>query len=193
MNLSCLEESISTLILYSPVPNVAKHALPLDNADSLIRITWQKLLKPAGIYPKTAGSSMWIFAKLVKPKLAVKSEQAKHVARDHTTLLIETDIPTCLVDNIRSRRTATTYGVSKTCIAMTAYCNLCKTATASGGGSGLDSEVLAIPSAVAACLRIISNSCRPLMKIIMLEMSNLRNTLLRLCPSLSQQSYKLVY
>lgn len=98
MNLSFLEASITTMLQHSPVPEGAAPKAPLDNPDSLIRIL-EKLLKNAPAVPKSgSGKSEGVRWACGLIKNLAKSEE-------NAALLGKTDIPKCVVENVRNSQT----------------------------------------------------------------------------------------
>jgi len=98
MNLSFLEASITTMLQHSPVPEGAAPKAPLDNPDSLIRIL-EKLLKNAPAVPKSgSGKSEGVRWACGLIKNLAKSEE-------NAALLGKTDIPKCVVENVRNSST----------------------------------------------------------------------------------------
>ncbi|KAL3780494.1 hypothetical protein HJC23_012579 [Cyclotella cryptica] len=95
MNLSFLEASITTMLQHSPVPEGKDPTPPLDNPDSLLRIL-EKLLKNAPAVPKSgSGKSEGVRWACGLIKNLAKSEE-------NAALFGKTDIPKCVVDNIRN-------------------------------------------------------------------------------------------
>ena len=95
MNLSFLEASITTMLQHSPVPEGKDPKPPLDNPESLIRIL-EKLLKNAPAVPKSgSGKSEGVRWACGLIKNLAKSEE-------NAALFGKTDIPKCVVDNIRN-------------------------------------------------------------------------------------------
>jgi len=95
MNLSFLEASITTMLQHSPVPEGSDPVSPLDNPDSLIRIL-EKLLNNAPAVPKSgSGKSEGVRWACGLIKNLAKSEE-------NAALFGRTDIPKCVVENIRN-------------------------------------------------------------------------------------------
>ena len=95
MNLSFLEASITSMLQHSPVPEGSDPIPPLDNPDSLIRIL-EKLLNNAPAVPKSgSGKSEGVRWACGLIKNLAKSEE-------NAALFGKTDIPKCVVDNIRN-------------------------------------------------------------------------------------------
>mmetsp|Transcript_9387 Transcript_9387/g.14085 ORF Transcript_9387/g.14085 Transcript_9387/m.14085 type:complete len:551 (-) Transcript_9387:154-1806(-) len=98
MNLSFLEASITTMLQHSPVPEGASPVAPLDNPESLIRIL-EKLLKNAPAVPKSgSGKSEGVRWACGLIKNLAKSEE-------NAAMLGKTDIPKCVVENVRNSQT----------------------------------------------------------------------------------------
>jgi hypothetical protein len=94
MNLSFLEASITTILQHSPTPD-GKSLLPIDNPDSLLRVL-EKLLTNSPAVPKSgSGKSEGVRWACGLIKNLAKSEE-------NAALIGKTDIPKCVVDNIRS-------------------------------------------------------------------------------------------
>lgn len=95
MNLSFLEASITTMLQHSPVAEGSDPVAPLDNPESLIRIL-EKLLNNAPAVPKSgSGKSEGVRWACGLIKNLAKSEE-------NAALFGKTDIPKCVVDNIRN-------------------------------------------------------------------------------------------
>lgn len=95
MNLSFLEASITTMLQHSPVPDGSDPIPPLQNSESLIRIL-EKLLKNAPAIPKSgSGKSEGVRWACGLIKNLAKSEE-------NAALFGKTDIPKCVVGNIRN-------------------------------------------------------------------------------------------
>lgn len=95
MNLSFLEASITSMLQHSPVPEGADPLPPLNNPESLLRIL-EKLLKNAPAVPKSgSGKSEGVRWACGLIKNLAKSEE-------NAALFGKTDIPKCVVGNIRS-------------------------------------------------------------------------------------------
>jgi len=95
MNLSFLEASITTMLQHSPVPDGSDPIPPLHNSESLIRIL-EKLLKNAPAVPKSgSGKSEGVRWACGLIKNLAKSEE-------NASLFGKTDIPKCVVGNIRN-------------------------------------------------------------------------------------------
>lgn len=95
MNLSFLEASITTMLQHSPVPDGSDPMPPLHNSESLIRIL-EKLLKNAPAVPKSgSGKSEGVRWACGLIKNLAKSEE-------NASLFGKTDIPKCVVGNIRN-------------------------------------------------------------------------------------------
>ena len=98
MNLSFLEASITTMLQHSPVPEGSAPIAPLENPESLIRIL-EKLLKNAPAVPKSgSGKSEGVRWACGLIKNLAKSEE-------NAALLGKTDIPKCVVENVRNSST----------------------------------------------------------------------------------------
>ena len=98
MNLSFLEASITTILQYSPVENGTAPVKPLDNPDSLIRVL-EKLLANSPSTPKSgSGKSEGVRWACGLIKNLAKSE-------DNAMIFGKTDIPKCVVDNLRNTNT----------------------------------------------------------------------------------------
>lgn len=95
MNLSFLEASITTILKHSPVDEGSAPIAPLENANSLLRVL-EKLLTSA---PSTAkngsGKSEGVRWACGLIKNLAKSEE-------NASLIGKTDIPKCVVENIKS-------------------------------------------------------------------------------------------
>jgi len=95
MNLSFLEASITSMLQHSPVPEGSDPIAPLGNPDSLLRIL-EKLLKNAPAVPKSgSGKSEGVRWACGLIKNLAKSEE-------NAALLGQTDIPKCVVNNVRN-------------------------------------------------------------------------------------------
>lgn len=95
MNLSFLEASCPTMLQYSPVPEGSPTLSPLENPLSLIRIL-EKLLKNAPAVPKNgSGKSEGVRWACGLLKNLAKSEE-------NATLIGQTEIPKCVVENVRN-------------------------------------------------------------------------------------------
>lgn len=95
MNLSFLEASITTMLQHSPVSEGSDQIPPLHNSESLIRIL-EKLLKNAPAVPKSgSGKSEGVRWACGLIKNLAKSEE-------NAALFGKTDIPKCVVGNIRN-------------------------------------------------------------------------------------------
>jgi hypothetical protein len=123
MNLSFLQASITTILQHSPVADGAVPVKALENPDSLIRVL-EKLLLDSSSTPKSgSGKSEGVrrracgfFKNLTKSEdYAVNSEGIrwacaliKNLAKseDNAKLLGKTDIPMCVVDNLRNANTS---------------------------------------------------------------------------------------
>jgi hypothetical protein len=93
MNLSFLEASITSILQHSP--GTAEGTSPLDNPDSLLRVL-EKLLTNSPAVPKSgSGKSEGVRWACGLIKNLAKSEE-------NATLIGKTDIPKCVVENIRS-------------------------------------------------------------------------------------------
>ena len=98
MNLSFLEASITTILQHSPVSDGSAPAKALENPDSLIRVL-EKLLSNSSSTPKSgSGKSEGVRWACGLIKNLAKSE-------DNARLLGKTDIPKCVVDNLRNANT----------------------------------------------------------------------------------------
>lgn len=98
MNLSFLEASITTILEHSPVDSGSSPVAPLDNPDSLIRVL-EKLLANSPTTPKSgSGKSEGVRWACGLIKNLAKSE-------DNAVIFGETDIPKCVVDNLRNTNT----------------------------------------------------------------------------------------
>jgi len=94
MNLSFLEASITTILQHSPSPE-GKQILPLDNPESLLRVL-EKLLTNSPAVPKSgSGKSEGVRWACGLIKNLAKSEE-------NAALIGKTDIPKCVVENIRA-------------------------------------------------------------------------------------------
>jgi hypothetical protein len=94
MNLSFLEASITTILQHSPSPD-GKQLQPLDNPSSLLRVL-EKLLTNSPAVPKSgSGKSEGVRWACGLIKNLAKSEE-------NAALIGQTDIPKCVVENIRS-------------------------------------------------------------------------------------------
>jgi len=94
MNLSFLEASITTILQHSPSPD-GKQLPPLDNPASLLRVL-EKLLTNSPAVPKSgSGKSEGVRWACGLIKNLAKSEE-------NAALIGQTDIPKCVVENIRS-------------------------------------------------------------------------------------------
>jgi hypothetical protein len=94
MNLSFLEASITSILQHSPSPD-GKTITPLDNPDSLLRVL-EKLLTNSPAVPKSgSGKSEGVRWACGLIKNLAKSEE-------NAALIGKTDIPKCVVENIRS-------------------------------------------------------------------------------------------
>jgi len=95
MNLSFLEASITTILQHSPSPDGEKHLPPLENPASLLRVL-EKLLTNSPAVPKSgSGKSEGVRWACGLIKNLAKSEE-------NAALIGQTDIPKCVVENIRS-------------------------------------------------------------------------------------------
>lgn len=95
MNLSFLEASITSILQYSPVADDAEPVPPLDNSNSLIRVL-EKLLSNTPVVPKSgSGKSEGVRWACGLIKNLAKSE-------DNAKLFGKTEIPKCVVENIRA-------------------------------------------------------------------------------------------
>eukprot|EP00594_Rhizosolenia_setigera_P015512 CAMPEP_0178959964 /NCGR_PEP_ID=MMETSP0789-20121207/12638_1 /TAXON_ID=3005 /ORGANISM="Rhizosolenia setigera, Strain CCMP 1694" /LENGTH=525 /DNA_ID=CAMNT_0020643135 /DNA_START=93 /DNA_END=1670 /DNA_ORIENTATION=- len=95
MNLSFLEASITTILSHSPVEDGEGPIAPLDNPDSLIRVL-EKLLNNTPAAAKSgSGKSEGVRWACGLIKNLAKSEE-------NAALLGQTDIPKCVVENIRN-------------------------------------------------------------------------------------------
>uniref|UniRef100_A0A7S1Z9K9 Uncharacterized protein n=1 Tax=Trieres chinensis TaxID=1514140 RepID=A0A7S1Z9K9_TRICV len=95
MNLSFLEASIVTILQHSPVDDDAAPVSPLDNPNSLIRVL-EKLLTNSPSVPKSgSGKSEGVRWACGLIKNLAKSEE-------NAALFGKTEIPRCVVENIRS-------------------------------------------------------------------------------------------
>jgi hypothetical protein len=94
MNLSFLEASITSILQHSPSPE-GKEMSPLENPQSLLRVL-EKLLTNSPAAPKTSsGKSEGVRWACGLIKNLAKSE-------DNAALIGQTDIPKCVVENIRA-------------------------------------------------------------------------------------------
>ena len=94
MNLSFLEASITSILQHSPGPG-DKTLPPLENNDSLLRVL-EKLLTNSPAVPKSgSGKSEGVRWACGLIKNLAKSEE-------NAALIGQTDIPKCVVENIRS-------------------------------------------------------------------------------------------
>lgn len=94
MNLSFLEASITTILQHSPAPE-GKNIAPLDNPNSLLRVL-EKLLTNSPAVPKSgSGKSEGVRWACGLIKNLAKSEE-------NAALIGKTDIPKCVVENIRA-------------------------------------------------------------------------------------------
>ena len=94
MNLSFLEASITSILQHSPAPE-GKTVAPLDNPDSLLRVL-EKLLTNSPAMPKSgSGKSEGVRWACGLIKNLAKSEE-------NAALIGKTDIPKCVVENIRA-------------------------------------------------------------------------------------------
>jgi len=94
MNLSFLEASITTILQHSPTAD-GKTLAPLDNPDSLLRVL-EKLLTNSPAVPKSgSGKSEGVRWACGLIKNLAKSEE-------NAALIGKTDIPKCVVENIRA-------------------------------------------------------------------------------------------
>ena len=94
MNLSFLEASITTILQHSPSPD-GKTIAPLNNPDSLLRVL-EKLLTNSPAVPKSgSGKSEGVRWACGLIKNLAKSEE-------NAALIGKTDIPKCVVENIRA-------------------------------------------------------------------------------------------
>ncbi|GAX22946.1 hypothetical protein FisN_24Lh241 [Fistulifera solaris] len=94
MNLSFLEASITSILQYSPSLD-GKVLSPLDNPDSLLRVL-EKLLANSPAVPKSgSGKSEGVRWACGLIKNLAKSEE-------NAALIGKTDIPKCVVENIRA-------------------------------------------------------------------------------------------
>ena len=95
MNLSFLEASITTILQHSPVADGKDAKAPLDNPDSLLRVL-EKLLTNSPAVPKSgSGKSEGVRWACGLIKNLAKSEE-------NAALIGKTEIPKCVVENIRS-------------------------------------------------------------------------------------------
>jgi hypothetical protein len=98
MNLSFLEASITTILKHSPVDDGAAPVAPLNNQDSLIRVL-EKLLANSPTTPKSgSGKSEGVRWACGLIKNLAKSEE-------NSAMFGQTDIPKCVVDNLRNTNT----------------------------------------------------------------------------------------
>jgi len=98
MNLSFLEASITTILQHSPVPDGKDSKAPLDNPDSLLRVL-EKLLTNSPAVPKAgSGKSEGVRWACGLIKNLAKSEEI-------AALIGKTEIPKCVVENIRATTT----------------------------------------------------------------------------------------
>uniref|UniRef100_A0A7S4IHB8 Uncharacterized protein n=1 Tax=Odontella aurita TaxID=265563 RepID=A0A7S4IHB8_9STRA len=95
MNLSFLEASITTILQHSPVDDGSAPLPPLENPNSLIRVL-EKLLTNSPSVPKSgSGKSEGVRWACGLIKNLAKSEE-------NAALFGKTEIPRCVVENIRS-------------------------------------------------------------------------------------------
>jgi len=95
MNLSFLEASITTILQHSPVDDGSGPLSPLENSSSLIRVL-EKLLTNSPSVPKSgSGKSEGVRWACGLIKNLAKSEE-------NAALFGQTEIPRCVVENIRS-------------------------------------------------------------------------------------------
>lgn len=95
MNLSFLEASISSMLQHSPVSEGSDLLSPLNNPESLLRIL-EKLLNNAPAVPKSgSGKSEGVRWACGLIKNLAKNEE-------NAALLGRTDIPKCVVNNVRN-------------------------------------------------------------------------------------------
>lgn len=95
MNLSFLEASITSILEHSPVAEGAEAIEPLENPDSLLRVL-EKLLTNSPAVPKSgSGKSEGVRWACGLIKNLAKSEE-------NSTLIGHTEIPKCVVENIRA-------------------------------------------------------------------------------------------
>jgi len=95
MNLSFLEASITSILSHSPVPEGSAPVPPLENPNSLLRVL-EKLLTNSPSAPKSgSGKSEGVRWACGLIKNLAKSE-------DNAKLFGQTEIPTCVVNNIKS-------------------------------------------------------------------------------------------
>ena len=94
MNLSFLEASITTILQHSPSPD-GNAVSPLENPESLLRVL-EKLLTNSPAVPKSgSGKSEGVRWACGLIKNLAKSEE-------NSALIGQTDIPKCVVENIRA-------------------------------------------------------------------------------------------
>lgn len=94
MNLSFLEASITSILQHSPGPN-GRDIPPLENPESLLRVL-EKLLTNSPAVPKSgSGKSEGVRWACGLIKNLAKSEE-------NASLIGQTDIPKCVVENVRS-------------------------------------------------------------------------------------------
>lgn len=95
MNLSFLEASITTILNHSPVEDGDDSVIPLDNPDSLIRVLEKLLTNTPAVSKSGSGKSEGVRWACGLIKNLAKSEE-------NAQLLGQTDIPKCVVENIRA-------------------------------------------------------------------------------------------
>lgn len=95
MNLSFLEASITTILEHSPVSDGDAPLPPLENPDSLLRVLEKLLSNTPAVSKSGSGKSEGVRWACGLIKNLAKSEE-------NATLLGNTEIPRCVVENIRA-------------------------------------------------------------------------------------------
>mmetsp|Transcript_15014 Transcript_15014/g.42412 ORF Transcript_15014/g.42412 Transcript_15014/m.42412 type:complete len:550 (+) Transcript_15014:115-1764(+) len=95
MNLSFLEASITTILQHSPSADGSKDLPPLENSESLLRVLEKLLTNSPGAAKASSGKSEGVRWACGLIKNLAKSE-------DNAALIGKTEIPKCVVENIRS-------------------------------------------------------------------------------------------
>jgi len=95
MNLSFLEASITTILQHSPVASGKEAVAPLSNPSSLLRVL-EKLLTNSPANPKSGSGK----SEGVRWACGLIKNLAK--AEENAALIGQTDIPKCVVENIRA-------------------------------------------------------------------------------------------
>jgi hypothetical protein len=98
MNLSFLEASITTIMQHSPVASGKKALPPLDNPDSLLRVLEKLLTNSPAAAKSGSGKSEGVRWACGLIKNLAKSEE-------NAALIAKTEIPKCVVENIRATTT----------------------------------------------------------------------------------------